>query len=80
MSNSVIGSVNEGYIITSYTEHNGVKFVLGENIVKGDFVTWMSREDDDYFWGHYFSNYQDAFKDLMMRSKDAFGIDFATGK
>lgn len=74
MSDNIIGNSVSGYTITSCIEHNDVRFVLAENSVKGDFATWMSQGEGDYFWGHYFSKYDDALRDLLCRVKDAWNI------
>lgn len=61
---------NAGYIITQseeYAPHSEV--VLGYNPNKGDYVTWKydSRFSGSYFWGHYFTNMENAYIDYHER-------------
>ena len=58
---------NVGYIIVNEFTVGETRIVLGvhENL-PNRFVTWECK-DDDYFWGHYFSDILAAEKDFLMR-------------
>ena len=45
---------NAGYIIISAIRVGDTEYVLGENSkAPARFVTWMCRNESDYFWGRY---------------------------
>ena len=61
--------VNEGYTITDSIHIGKTEFVLGKH--EGSFpmyVTWACKGGDNYYWGHYFSDLQEAKKDLLSRA------------
>lgn len=63
------GRINEGYTITDSIHIGKMEFVLGKN--SSDipmYVTWACRDDDNYFWGHYFGDLMEAKKDLLDRA------------
>ena len=66
--------VNQGYTILESVEADGVEFVLGENPkAVQPFVTWRRLDGGgptDFTWGHYFTDYQAAKRDLMGRAKE----------
>lgn len=62
---------NAGYKITDMIHVGACEFVLGENEnAPGRFVTWRCRDGDDYSLGHYFTDKDDAVKDLVKRASD----------
>ena len=61
--------INEGYIITDSIHIGQMEFVLGKLDSKIPmFVTWACKGGDNYYWGHYFSDLQEAKKDLLSRA------------
>jgi hypothetical protein len=61
---------NAGYILTDTVTVGESNFVLGvHGTAPSQFVTWQCK-DDDYFWGHYFSDRLTAVKDLCQRALD----------
>ena len=62
---------NEGYdIIVSVPLNREYEIVIGEN-ADGRYVVWTCRNSNDYFWGHYVSNYKQALKELIRKIKMA---------
>jgi len=68
--------VNVGYkILNAVMLENGRGFALGENLkAPQPYVTWACYDDEhgrrQYEWGHYGSDYNDAFDDLVHRVRD----------
>lgn len=51
---------NEGYQILAMQVTNGRGFALGHNPSSPEpYVVWHYK-DGDYFWGNYFTNYEEA--------------------
>ena len=48
------------------------EYVLGVKSIndKNEYVTWCCVEKDNYHYGHYFSDYRTAVKDLYERAKN----------
>lgn len=60
--------INAGYIITDEITVGESTFVLGVRPnAPSPYVTWQCK-DDDYFWGHYFTDRFSAAKDLCQRA------------
>lgn len=67
--------VNQGYTILESVEVGSKEFVLAENLhAPQPFVTWVRNMDNDrergeenFFWGHYFTEKEAAKKDLASR-------------
>lgn len=59
---------NQGYTIIKIEKYNNnFAICLGKNEA-GCFVTWDCRPDTDYyFWGHYFTDYNEAMRDYHTR-------------
>lgn len=63
--------INEGYeIIYSSQINNGVEAILAFNRKSGMYVTWLCKDGNNYFWGHYFSNEVEALRDLASRIEE----------
>lgn len=68
--------INQGYkILNAVMLENGRGFALGENPkAPQPYVTWACYDDEhgrrQYEWGHYGSDYNDAFDDLVHRVRD----------
>lgn len=62
--------INAGYeIIKSFTVGN-TEFVLGENIYdRARYVTWECSGENNYYWGHYFTDKDAANRDLFERAE-----------
>ena len=61
---------NQGYIIVSSIHSGESEIVLGANAkAPSPYVTWMCRNHDNYYWGHYFSDKFAAEKDLIARAQ-----------
>lgn len=60
---------NQGYLITDSIQIGDTEFVAGELMAApSSFVTWECKNGDDYFWGHYFSDWLAAKRDLLERA------------
>lgn len=62
--------VNEGYrIIETVRINTTLEVVMGQSETRFDaqFVTWQCKNGHDYFWGHYFSDYDACRRDLFQR-------------
>jgi len=62
---------NVGYDIISTISFPAEEYVLGIKTINGknQYVTWCCVEKDNYHYGHYFSDYKTAVKDLYERAK-----------
>ena len=62
---------NAGYDIISSISFPSEEYVLGIKTINGEkkYVTWCCVENDNYHYGHYFSDYRTAVKDLYERAK-----------
>lgn len=64
--------INAGYEIIEKLVVGDTFFALGRNDTKygTKYVTWQARAEDpdNYFWGHYHENYEDAREDLFERA------------
>ncbi len=62
---------NAGYDIIQVIAFPDEEYVLGVKTVndKQQYVTWCCVNKTDYYYGHYFSNYKLAVKDLYERAK-----------
>lgn len=61
--------MNAGYVITDSVHVGDMEFVLGvSNTAPAQFVTWACKGDDNYFWGHYQTDYIAAVRDLLARA------------
>lgn len=57
---------NVGYIITdSCRVGDGLEVVMGYNAKQS--VTWLCKNGEDYYWGHYFDDPRAALKDYGKR-------------
>ena len=70
--NERIGTVNEGYKVLMVAEFNEFGIALCERVKHVgicDFVTWEYRADmdDNYFWGHYCNDMDEAYEDFVER-------------
>ena len=62
--------INAGYEIISSLAVCGTEFVLGKNDSAPEcYVTWECNDGSNYFWGHYFSDFDSAYKDLHRRTE-----------
>lgn len=63
---------NAGYDIISSISFPSEEYVLGIKTIDGknQYVTWCCVEKDNYHYGHYFSDYRTAVKDLYERAKN----------
>ena len=62
--------INAGYEIIRSFSVGDTEFVLGRNVyAPSQFVTWECSNGNNYFWGHYFSNYSSAMADLFDRAE-----------
>ena len=63
---------NAGYDIISSISFPSEEYVLGIKTIDGEskYVTWCCVEKDNYHYGHYFSDYRTAVKDLYERAKN----------
>lgn len=60
---------NAGYEITDSLHIGKYEFVIGQNNSSPPmFVTWMCRNGNDYFWGHYVESREAAEEDLLLRA------------
>lgn len=60
---------NQGYTIIDSVTANAREYVLGKNEnAPAQYVTWLRRDEDDYTWGHYFTDEFQARKDLLERA------------
>lgn len=65
--------VNEGWNIIGAIKldsvFEGLEVVLGHNPNNPctPYVTWECTSGDNYYWGHYFKEKQDAFEDWCKR-------------
>ena len=67
--------MNAGYEIISSFTIAGTEFVLGRNDnAPSRNVTWACKGGDNYFWGHYFSDFAPAQNDLHSRMKQEIKI------
>lgn len=61
--------VNAGYAIVSNIVVGNLEFVLGHNPkAVQPFVTWEYSPRSGFYWGHYFSDENDAVADLLERA------------
>lgn len=64
----------QGYEVKGLVRIGGIGIVFAENPAEvRPYVTWRVNEFGhfkDYYWGHYFSDRQDALKDFRARVKD----------
>ena len=61
--------INAGYEITDSLHIGKYEFVIGQNNTTPPmFVTWMCRDGNNYFWGHYLETREDAERDLLVRA------------
>ena len=61
---------NQGYIITDSFHVGEVEFVLGTSkTAPSQYVTWKCK-NQDYYWGHYFSDLFAAQKDFIARAQE----------
>lgn len=57
---------NAGYvIIRACSIDSRLEVVLGSNAHQC--VTWLCKDGEDYFWGHYFNNFMAALSDFGKR-------------
>lgn len=60
---------NQGYTIVDSVTADGREYVLGINEnAPAQYVTWLRRDENDYTWGHYFTDELQARKDLLERA------------
>lgn len=53
-----------GYEITDCVQIGETEYVIGHNpIAAQPYAVWRC-EDDDYYWGHYFSDRESAERDI----------------
>lgn len=69
-----------GYIITQSIKVKDSEFVLGEHPKKDMYVIWRCKDGDNYFWGHYTSNWYEALKDLCQRAEKEIDYLAAIGE
>ena len=61
---------NSGYIIIyAYRLNGNEEIVLGKSKSENMFVTWMCRNQTDYYWGHYTQDEITALEDMVNRIK-----------
>lgn len=60
---------NAGYTITKMEYYNGnFAIAFGEKSTGKQFVTWeYNKQNNSFFWGHYFTDYIHALKDYHNR-------------
>lgn len=62
--------VNEGYrIIETVRINTSLEVVMAQNETRfgTQYATWQCKNAVDYFWGHYFIDYDAARRDLFER-------------
>lgn len=61
---------NEGFTITDSVHIGSREFVIGERDTPfgKTYVTWQCKNEEDFYWGHYFEDRQLAEKDLLCRA------------
>ena len=62
---------NAGYDIIQVIAFPDEEYVLGVKTInkQNEYVTWCCVNKADYYYGHYFSDYKLAVKDLYERAK-----------
>ena len=62
---------NAGYDIIKSIVLPDEEYVLGVKTIDGknQYVTWCCVEKTNYHYGHYFSNYKQAVRDLYVRAQ-----------
>lgn len=61
---------NSGYIIIyAYRLNENEEIVLGKSKSANMFVTWLCRNQTDYYWGHYTEDEITALEDMVNRIK-----------
>jgi hypothetical protein len=62
---------NAGYDIIKVIALPDEEYVLGVKMINGEnqYVTWCCVEKTNYHYGHYFSNYKPAIRDLYTRAQ-----------
>lgn len=61
---------NQGYrIVETVRINTSLEVVMAQNETRfgTQYVTWQCENAVDYFWGHYFSDYDAARRDLFKR-------------
>lgn len=61
---------NAGYFITDSVKLHDIEIVIGSKpstIFGVQYVTWLCRHENDYFFGHYFSDEWSAKEDFINR-------------
>lgn len=70
---------NAGYeIIASIRINETEEIVLGymKSKICGDmYVTWDCTYKDNYFWGHYFNDFEEARNDMILRAAAICGLE-----
>lgn len=62
--------INAGYKIISHIVVDELEFVLGFNPKAAQqYVTWEYSPRAGFYWGHYFSDENDAVADLLERAR-----------
>ena len=60
--------INAGYVITDSIKIGDTEVVLGEHSkAAAPYVTWLCKNENNYFWGHYFTDKEAATKDFYDR-------------
>ena len=60
-----------GYTIVQSLMIGNSEFVIGHHpTAPQPYVTWECSNGDNYYWGHYFNERQQADRDLLERAKD----------
>lgn len=57
---------NAGYIIIDSIKIGDTEVVLGEHTkAAATYVTWLCKNENTYFWGHYFMTRNNALNDMV---------------
>ena len=66
---------NAGYVITDSIKIGDTEIVLGEHSkAAAPYVTWLCKNENNYFWGHYFMDRKTAVRDLVERAEKELDI------
>lgn len=61
---------NAGYVITDSIKIGDTEVVLGEHPkTAAPYVTWLCKNENNYFWGHYFMTRNNALNDMVKRAE-----------
>lgn len=66
---------NAGYVITDSIKIGDTEVVLGEHPKAATpYVTWLCKNKNNYFLGHYFMTRNNALNDMVKRDEKELGF------